>query len=409
VLRYARSEVRAALFKIIQGAFHKEPGARSADEALMVNVFTRLVREKHIQAATASLNEYHRWQRDPCAYRPPTGFTYNMANACIGGSQLFTPESPGLEAFVAYGVKQAYADTRVDDPRASAVFWATSNAALLGYSVLVTSGLSAAGAAVGSTLSASNSLVTSIMPFAVRAFLDAGSAAAAGSSAAGSGGASAAGATGATAGAAGAATVGGLVALLVSTVSTIVIASITLEREAAIPSKLQQGLDAAQSYDLAAAIRNNDKAAVGELYGFFIANTLPDYPGTDPAPARGPGDPQFYVDGRPVAWLEYIAADGAQHAVRMIGPWWFADRAASAAEGEARLKLSISYRDKITLADETGQLTARWTTRKSGRDQLLTAFVADPATPGYPAPTQSADLTVVQRAAPYIVTARLGG
>src|SRR5207244_1457056 len=77
-----------------------------------------------------------------------------------------------------------------------------------------------------------------------------------------------------------------------------------------------------------------------ELYAAFITATLPDYPGTEPAPAAQLGDPRLVVAGSPVDWLQYTAADGSQRAVRLNGRW-FADRAASAGAGEARLTLSI--------------------------------------------------------------------
>ena len=75
---------------------------------------------------------------------------------------MFTPASPGFQAFVAYGAAAAY-KTVQDDPEAAGVLSATSSAALLGYGYAAALGLGAAGAAVGAALPAST--FTALFPY----------------------------------------------------------------------------------------------------------------------------------------------------------------------------------------------------------------------------------------------------
>jgi hypothetical protein len=207
---------------------------------------------------------------------------------------------------------------------------------------------------------------------------------------------------------------GGPILIVISSVVTGVIAGVSVFNEAAVPGQLQEWLDLSRSYDVGEIMRTTADlradVVVGDftgadlksapqqlLYAAFIVTTLPDYPGTDPAPAAQPGDPRLVVAGSPVDWLQYTAADGAQRAVRLSGPW-FADRPASAGAGDARLTLSISYRDAAGAA---------WTAGRVG-NQFVIVRVGDPTAADYPAPRQSADLSVVD-ASGRTVMARVGG
>jgi hypothetical protein len=60
------------------------------------------------------------------------------------------------------------------------------------------------------------------------------------------------------------------------------------------------------------------------------------------------------VAGSPVDWLQYTAAGDSQRAVRLSGRW-FSDRPASAGAAEARLTLTISYRDAAGAAWTAGR------------------------------------------------------
>jgi hypothetical protein len=395
VLRFARNEVRTALFALLMEAFRKEPGARSADEQAMVEAITRLVREKRVEAATAAQNQYNVWASNPCGYEPPPGFTYSARSACVGMSQLFRPESPGLRAFAADGTAAAY-KTLQDDPNAERVSSATSSGALLGYGYAVALGAGVAGAAVGYSLPAST--LAGIFPYLVKAATEVAVATD----------------TAAIAGATGAGAIGGTLLIVIGAVTTGIVAGMSVLREDAIPGQLQEWLDANRSYDVGAILRyyadlpenvvafdftgrDMRRAPLQELYAAFITATLPDYPGTDPAPAPQSGDPRFVVSAGSPDWLTYTAADGSQRAVRLSGRW-FADRAGSAGAGEARLTLSISYRDAAG---------AEWSAGRVG-DQFLIVRVGDPSAADYPAPRQSPDLTV-QDWSGRTVTARVGG
>jgi len=400
VLRYARNEVRAALFGDVEEAFQTIPAERSPDQQLLVDVYRRLMRDKHVQAMRAAQNEYRRWAADPCGYEPPPGFTYSAASACIGASRAFTPESPGLQAFVAYGIKRAYApppdgstagyvSPSVDDPTASPVFWATSNAALLGYSAAAAGYAGAIGAAVGAALPAS--AVQAIFLFAGRTT---GSAIVSASGIAG----------------AGAAAVGGIVTVLVATVSATVTASLTLAREAALPDQLQTLVDRAGGYDVEYIIQTCVSGCVSatstdlrrdaeqELFANLVLTTLPDYPGTEPAPAAQPGDPQLLVAGSPVDWVQYTADDGSPRAFRLSSGPWIADRAGTD-NGAGVLTLSIAYKDAAG---------ATWTARRVGSQFLIVRTGIPPTRINYPEPRQSADLSVLDWSG-RTVTAQAGG
>jgi hypothetical protein len=103
------------------------------------------------------------------------------------------------------------------------------------------------------------------------------------------------------------------------------------------------------------------------------------------------------VAGSPVDWLQYTAAGGSPCAVRLRGRW-FADRPASAGAGEARLTLSISYRDAAGAA---------WTAGRAG-NQFVIVRVGNPAAADHPAPRQSADLSVVDGTG-RTIAAQVGG
>jgi hypothetical protein len=394
VLRYARPEVRAALFADLEEAFQTLPAERSPDYQLLVDVYTPLTRNSLTRAAQAAQDEYQRWRANPCDFRPPPGFSYQLGQgACVGASRAFTPESPGIDAFVAYGVKRAYADTSVDDPRASAVAWATSSAAVLGYGTAAT-GLAAVGGAVAPL---PQSALTAIFPYAFRAAMDVGGAGAAG------------------AGLSAAATTAGLFAIIVATVSTAVTGSLSIAREAEIPGRLEAGVNYFRNFDVETTVRNcnyptmcisntsRDTRADADraLYANFMLTTLPDYPGTEPAPAAQPGDPQLVVAGSPVDWLRYKADDraGSPRAARLSSGPWFVDKPDGAGDGEARLTLSISYRD-------AGGAT--WTARRVGNQFLIARTGIAPNREGYVEPRLSPDLSVVDPSG-RTVTARMGG
>jgi hypothetical protein len=403
VLRYGRNEVRAALFAEIEEALQTKAAERSPDQQLLADVFTRLVREKHVQAMRAAQNEYQKWKLNPCSYQAPPGFSYTPpAGACIGISRAFTPESPGLKSFVAYGVARAYTGTAeasaagyvplsVSDPRASPVFWATSNAAQLGYGLAATIYSGLIGNALGSGLP--SWVVNAIAPFAARPLETAAGATTAGSSVASIG------ATG----------LAVSLAVVVAAISTAITAGESVFREAAIPGDLQGLVDTAGSYDVGYFLQtcvsgcvsagSNDarQSADQELFANLVLTTLPDYPGNDPAPAAQPGDPGLVVGGSPVDWVQYTADDGSQRSFRLGSDSWFVDRAGG--NGAGTLTLSIKFQDASG---------GKWVAGRLG-NQFLVVRTDIPSTRlDYPAPQQSAELSV-QDWSGNTVTATAGG
>jgi hypothetical protein len=275
------------------------------------------------------------------------------------------------------------------------VFWATSNAAQLGYGAAAATVAGVIGAQIGAGLSAS--AVSAIFPFATKA----GEVTVAGTALA----------TNTTA-AAGAATVGGILTILVATVSTAITAGQTLAEENAIPSTLQSLVDTAGSYDPEHIIQtcSGPGAVCGsatssnllgdaeqELFASFVLTTLPDYPGTDPAPAAQPDDPQLVVAGSPAEWVQYTADDGTQRAFHLSSGSWFADRAGS--DGAGTLTLSIKYQDVSG---------GKWVARRVGNQFLIVRTDIPPTRFDYPAPRQSADLSIVNWSGS-TVTTQIGG
>jgi hypothetical protein len=215
------------------------------------------------------------------------------------------------------------------------------------------------------------------------------------------------------AGAPGAAAIGGTLLVAIAALTTAVVAGISVFSEAAIPGDLQTLVDRAGDYDVEWVMRtcNAPTVCVGagstdlragadrELYAAFILTTLPDYPGTEPAPAAQPGDPRLVVAGSPVDWLQYTAPDGSRRAVRLSSGTWFVDRPDGAGAGEARLTLWINYRDASG---------ATWSARRVGNQFLIVRADIPPGRIDYTDPRLSADLSVVDRSG-RTVTARVGG
>lgn len=414
VLRYGRNEVRAALYAMLEDAFEKQSSARNADERLLVQVFTRTVRDRHLQAMREAQNEYREWSNDPCGYRPPDGFSYDARSACIGASQTFRPESPGLQAFVSYGLKKVYDDVAISDPMAPRAFLLTSAGMVQIYGLVVTG----AAATLGSKIAIPGAVLNVVAPFATRRALDITAAAAdvvsSTTSSASSTTGSASSATTTSSAASGAFSMAGLLAILVASISTAITGSMTLAREVELPGQLQGLIDAAPNFDVewimqtcrgttgcVTAYSTDARSIVEhELYTAFMFTTLPEYPGNEPAPAARPGDPRLVVDGRPVDWLRYKADDdnGSPRAFRLGPGSWFVDRPDGAGDAAARLALQISFKDASD---------ATWTARRVGNQFLISRTGVGPTNINYVEPRQSADLSVVDPSGNN-VTARVG-
>jgi hypothetical protein len=255
----------------------------------------------------------------------------------------------------------------------------TSNAALLNYSAIAVG----VGSAIGYSVGLPQSAVSAIFPFAVR------------------GSVSAAAAAGASAGAT-------IVGILVATLSTLIIASTSLAAEAAIPGNLQTLIDSSANYNVEWVMQNcggvvscgtasisDLRAAMDQgLFAALLRTTSPDYPGTEPAPAPQPEDPRLIVlragdsAASPVDWLRYKSDDtnGSARAVRLSSGPWFVDKPDGAGDAEARLALSISFKDASG---------GTWTARRAGNQFLLVRTGIRPGNIDYPPPRLTASLSVV--------------
>jgi hypothetical protein len=337
----------------LRRASHKAPADRTQLEQSLVNAMTGRMREKHSQAASVATSEYRKWASDPCHYSAPDG-SYDAAQACIGMSQLFAPQSPGLQAFTNYGAVAAYQSA--SDPNFQAVLAGTASSELLLYGYAAALAAGGVGGAVGASLPTASFLA--IFPYAARAAATALRITAAAAEVL-------------PAGAIGAATVGGIAAIVIATVATAVLAGIEVFDEAAIPGSLNTMLANAASYDVGAALNSSDAStsanATSELYATFIAMTMPDFPSSGPVPAAQPTDPRLSVQGSPVAAIQYLAGDKSHHSARLSGGWWVDTDASNL----SRLTTSIEFLGpdgQITEAGRTGSTFAIMKVASTGSD-----------------------------------------
>jgi hypothetical protein len=327
VLAWARDEVRATLFANLVGAYKKPADQRSADEATALAGLTRAVRQKRGQAAGVAIDQYNRWNQNPCLYTPPMGFSYERGTACGSSAfQLFgRPNPPSLADLQAYGAASAYADY---DSDASLRALSGDTAKALGtMSGLASVGVAAAvGANVGANLTVGTLAV--VQPFAAVA-------------AAKAAGVATATASGTAAGVSGAISVGAVLAIVVLAIVIAVVQGVNVFTAADLPRKLQSDLSDAQSYDPSSALGsyNGDTSkATQELYAAFLTLTKPDYPGGQ-VPAPESTDTPLLIGGVPTWSIQYLAWDNSRHSARLSGGWWVD----TAAAGQARLTLTIDY------------------------------------------------------------------
>jgi hypothetical protein len=341
VLTWARNDVRAMLFTNLVEAYKKEPGKRDADEAAAVTRLTQTLRDKRVTAATVAQNEFIKWNRDPCRYAPPAGFTYDRGTACArGANQLFGgPNPPSRADFQAYGAAAAYGRFASDESlRAVSGDTAKAYGTLAGLGAAVAA--STAAGVVGSSLTVGT--LTAVQPFLVSTIVVAQN----GISVLGSSGAalasSASSATAASsAGVSGALSLAGPVAIIAVAIVVLAVQGANVIKAAELPGQLQSDLDAARSYDPSNGVRRSDKATTQEVYGAFLELTVPESAASEAVPAPQTTDPKLVVGGVRDRPMRYVAWDQSRHTARLSGDWWVDTDAA----GKARLTLRIDYLD----------------------------------------------------------------
>ena len=104
--------VRALAFSNLVALILKDPASRTPAEQAMVDRMAELVQERRIAAAQFSIDEYNRWNADPCSYGAPHGFTYEIDYSWCSGNPLVTafrgPTPPTLQDFLNYGNAEIY-------------------------------------------------------------------------------------------------------------------------------------------------------------------------------------------------------------------------------------------------------------------------------------------------------------
>lgn len=320
VLAFARDDVRAAIYIRLLEIF--DTVFRTPDQQLIFEFFGLHIVHKRSFAAWYSVQEWHRWEADPCAYQPPDGFSYtpdqSICATPIGG--LFSGVSPpSFEEFQAYGAQAAYGYYR--DPELALI--PVQTAAALEYKVgLTVAGAVVVGAVVATTIAAAAS---AIFPFSAGI-----SAAFLGGLAAKFGAASAAAAAAAGTAVGVAAAIGAAIFVILAVVIA-VIQGIFVFEEAEIGSRLHEAhFTATQTFpDLWGMIRTEDGPR--ELFLAIVDTTLPDYPSEAAPPGPSATDRLFAItdehgNGRTASpYISFFTWDDSDWQAWLSGGWFVAE------------------------------------------------------------------------------------
>ncbi len=367
VIGWERDAIRALIYTRLMEMIQKDPAERTQTEQDIVDQMAEIVKQRRIAAAQYSINEYTKWDNNPCEYVEPvdTDWEPDLEWCMLPSVQLTRgPISPTISEFLTYGQAHIYEDFGNDGPG----FGAASNTALmigLAAGMIATGIAAAVGAAVGGSISATSPLLLAIFPYLARALYFA----ATGVSTAAEGAipAIAAGGTGAGA-------IGAAVGVIVFAIVVLVVASIQLAAQLAIPGQLAEALTTAQSgVDLRQlALSDGGKS---EIFAAFIHETLPDYDSQTPVADAQSTDRTFVIEDSAgnkthSQTLDYLcwnmvtacSRDGLEHQVRLHGGWFVDQDYATGAAGARRMTLGIDY------IDHAGK---GWTAWRVGPQQFL--------------------------------------
>jgi hypothetical protein len=359
LMSWERDAVRAVMFDHLLAAISSP--ARTADQQALVDGFARLLQARRVAAAQEAQRQYNFWDASKCTYQAPPGFSYTISEVCSNpfAGAFTTPPPPSLDEFRAYGTAHAYEDLQGAGFAFAAADTANSLGLVAGLSIAGVVGAGVAGGAIGASLTVGGAVIGAVFPYMAAGI------AAQGAAIFGEGFATAAdiAAVGAeAAGIIGFALGASVVAVVVAAILISVFQGINVFTAAAIPGDLQGDLNTAKNTvpDLRQEIKAD--AGIKEIYGVFIATTLPDYPaapGADAVPAVQASDPQFAVTRSPSNYtsvspsLTYVAGDAASHTARLSGGW-FVDQQAITGAVSARMALHLNY------IDWTGQGRSAW-------------------------------------------------
>ena len=335
VTLWARDEVRAMMFALLLEAIDKPTAERTVQEQEWLTTMQAVLRQRRVDTAQRALDEYDRWNANPCTYTPPFSYTTPPVRpqcALGGGGQLTAiagtswDSPPSLAQFQAYGAAlannaafgSADAVQAITDSTAALTFFAGAAAAgvlatLAAVIVGTVPALAAAvGTAIGSGVLATAALTTTSSLGAL------------------------AGSLGGTVVAVGA--VAGSVAMAVVGIIVVAIRSWQISESLSLPNKLAKAkYDAKnQGIDLHQVVHDDcgdapDGCGKLELYTAMLAQTLPDYAAERAAaqtePVRRAHDPYFEMFDESGRWLDNVATITPQGAdsLSMSDGWFIRD------------------------------------------------------------------------------------
>ena len=109
-----RSAIRAMMFTILLGIIGKPASQRTSHEKALYEWFQDLVQQNEIEYYTLALDQFHRWQNNPCSFTldPVIASEYDLS---YDGSPYCRPQllslgadAPDESYFLAYGLKNSY-------------------------------------------------------------------------------------------------------------------------------------------------------------------------------------------------------------------------------------------------------------------------------------------------------------
>ncbi len=375
----ARDEIRAFMYARLLKALNTPAANRTPQEQGWLDTWAELIRQNRMAVAQSALDEYNKWDNNPCTYTPPANFVVAPPTPTCeldGGGQLtgLTSTSwdspPSLKQLEAYGAADQESAT-FGAPGAQQVWDDTSSSlAILGSLAAgpVLGGISAVVAGTSTTLA--TAIATGIgSGVAETAAFTSGSAVG-----------TAAAEAGVPVVAAGAAA--GVVTVVVVAIVVIAVRTWQVVTALQLPSQLTDNLtQAAQPVDLT-ALEAKD-GGYGEMYTAMLAQTLPDSPDTDaallpPPPPHNVSDPSFNVTGAgggPGVESSLQPTNGGP-IVYMSGGWFVTDQGA----GPPEWSLHMDYVDWNGVASRAA----------IDGDQFVTGPKYDPAA-GTPPPTVLSD------------------
>ncbi len=124
-----RNGVRAAMFQILMAIIQKPASSRTAHEQNVYTLLQGIVQSNEIALYTDALNEYHRFQNDPCTFTldpdlaSALNISYDGTPFCFSiGLPGYSPTAPSVDYFKDYGLKHSYAATAQTDPNYGSIF-----------------------------------------------------------------------------------------------------------------------------------------------------------------------------------------------------------------------------------------------------------------------------------------------